>query len=1194
MSNLSKYLTFDEARAYVRIQNLENTKSWKKWSNGTLEGRNRRPDFIPSNPDIIYRNDGWISWSDWIGSKRHIDEYLSFEEARDFVRSLNLGNTGQWQRYYQGKIEGLEKPDNIPWNPQKIYAEQWNGIKDWIGTDWKEFNKAREFVRNLGLNGQVEWRLYCKNELDGYESKPINIPTDPKRVYEDNGWIDMSDWLGTQRKKRTNHGVVDDTWLSYEDAKEYVHSLKLSSFNEWKAYIDNRIENLPPRPMDLPKSPHFVYKNDGWKNWSDWLGNNIDDVVDKEHEIKEKISNNIDQEHKTVVSFTLEHLAKEYEGNSTITKMLSFLTNDSSFKSIIELDLTASDIMEIEKVFFDFRGEPGKLTYTKKAFVGLVFLTYVIYKLEPKLSYSSLWKAIISDLEHYSTVTRYFLDSYFTSKLDPNHYLKESIELSYQLFNLRNDFNLMDEHQYLRNTILLQIGLLNNSFDHLKLWLSNYNLPIIVSELLDVDSQNYSKEFSDGWRALRRFRDNLLSKEQTKNILIQNIWFKHLNLDELLKAAKQRAKKQLMIAQDEDLPIFYLEKINYSDDGLNFTINAQDLYSLNLSGFRYEIYIDDEYKSVLIANTSKNLILEKPIKILNPRINQINLEVRNEDNDVVFATEIVLFDFSEQMVLFDEDGNIYQNIFKKLNAHQKYHILMDSDLDCDFNDDFQREYFDGYATLVPFIGYKDNCKITYNYEILFELNFTENIEKPEFIDQLVLYTKANSSFIIDNEYAFELKIMEIDSKTEEVDLKTMPQEAKIIKWSYLGGYADSDDIENNSIIKSKLYPEMITSPKHTLLIKYKNRVFKKVVYCNFFEKQNQYRLFKMGNDATVKLVDRTGYLTKHDLKKYRYYLSDFSRTEQFYIKNKSSFYQTIRPNKIINFVKFDGFGETIFIAEHLFNSPLISVFDYRNSDEYISINQEKKNEINIQKELPKQCKLILLDQNLKEYEFSHQQIQDSVKNHKICFDNELVIVLVIQGNSIIDSSYDDSFLDSFNDYTDTEVTKNLLVSNYPFLSKQSHTNFLRKFITHDTEEFFSIFYNDEIIINEKLLRLDFSKINLLIEHILFGLKIDAEVSERILQKLIFENREKLVLDTPIVLFKLLLSCSSIKLINYFYNLVIDAELEDERDESFIKLIINNLFDTTTLSGPQKHNLKVAMHHINGPYYLKKALEKLNG
>lgn len=131
-----------------------------------------------------------------------------------------------------------------------------------------------------------------------------------------------------------------------------------------------------------------------------------------------------------------------------------------------------------------------------------------------------------------------------------------------------------------------------------------------------------------------------------------------------------------------------------------------------MSGYRYEIYIDDIYKGVLIANNSKELILESQITIFNPETNQINLEVKNEDNDVVFVTEIVLFDFYWTDGAFDEDGNIYQNIFKKLNTHKKYHILIDSDLDCDFNDDFRKgEYFDGYATLVPFIDTKIIVKL---------------------------------------------------------------------------------------------------------------------------------------------------------------------------------------------------------------------------------------------------------------------------------------------------------------------------------------------------------------------------------------------------------------------------------------------------------------------------------------------------
>ena len=121
-----RYLAFEEARTYVRNQKLENTRAWKKWSKGILEGKERRPDFIPASPDIVYKNSGWLSWSDWISENLEID-YLPFEEARDYVRSLNLANAEQWQRYYQGKIDGLVKPDNIPWKPQKIYAAAGTG-----------------------------------------------------------------------------------------------------------------------------------------------------------------------------------------------------------------------------------------------------------------------------------------------------------------------------------------------------------------------------------------------------------------------------------------------------------------------------------------------------------------------------------------------------------------------------------------------------------------------------------------------------------------------------------------------------------------------------------------------------------------------------------------------------------------------------------------------------------------------------------------------------------------------------------------------------------------------------------------------------------------------------------------------------------------------------------------------------------
>lgn len=1187
MSGTNKYLSFAEARNYVRKQNLKSAQEWKLWSKGDLKGKGKRPDFIPSQPDVIYRDSGWISWTDW-REKQQETEYLPFNEARKFVRSLGLKNNKEWQRYYQGKNIDNIKPTSIPWNPQIIYKDQWKGIKDWIGTDWKNFEEARQFVRSLKLNGQIEWRMYCKGELGGHELKPYDIPSDPKKVYENLGWIDIADWVGTTNNKKKFLDKYDQKWLTYEEAKIFVKTLNLSSYDEWKAYIENRIESLPQMPNNLPKSPNTVYKDYGWTDWKDWLGyDQFFDSLNKAHVIKSE-ENMIENFSQSIAQSNIDYLEKKYSNDQVIMNLLQFFKSNQIIKSLIEIELAESDVYALVEKQFHIKTDPANMEDSDKALVGLIFLIYIVNTLESKINYSSLWKTIVSDIKINSKVNDFFLDKYFNSNGYPNFYLKESIGLACNIFNLRNDFEFKDEHQYLRNTILLQFGLINDNFGNLKLWLSNYNQPITISELLDVHSHNYSKDFSDSWRAIRRFRDNILSKEQTKNILSNNIWFSHLNLEELLKAAKQRFKKNLLVSEDLDLPIFYLDKVTYDDNGLSFKINAQDLYSLNLSGFRYEIYINNEYAGLIIANNSKELVLDHPIVLQNPDVNQVDLEVRNEDKDVVYSTEIMLFDFNEQMMLFDEDGNIYEDIFKKLNTNKKYNILLDSDLDCNFIKSSQREYFDGYATLIPFVGFQDDCEITYNNEFLFKLNFHEYVSKPLFIDELVLFTKTNESFVLNNEYTFQLKIMKIDEITEEVELLDFPQEAKIIKWSYAGGYVDSDEITDSTSIETNLYPEMITSPKHTLLIKYQGKAFKKVLYCNFFEKNHLYRLFQVQQNGDSKFIERNSKIMANDIQNSKYFLSDFTNNEKLYIKTKSHYYQQIKPNKLINFSCFDGFGETIFISEKLFNTSNIGIFGYLNSSKYIAIDQENKSKIKINQELPSSAKILLLNSRFSYNEFFAEDLVGFKKSIEV--DKEFIAALLIQGSRIIDGTYQENILDH---NMELETIKFLLLANYPFLSNERATNILRKVLLDNIIQFFELFYNDKINLNGNIYRLNFSQYKGFIEHIFMGLPIEKSESVQIIQKLMLNKKESFLLETPITLFKLLLASDSNKLVSFFYNMIENEELHDERDESFIQLIVDNLFDTTNLNGSQKHNFKIAMSYINGKYYLKTALEKLN-
>jgi len=882
-------------------------------------------------------------------------------------------------------------------------------------------------------------------------------------------------------------------------------------------------------------------------------------------------------------------LKNEYKQFKEVVLLLDRLFFSNRNISLIELELDSETINNIQDILFSLDQNFNALTQVKKAFIGLLFLLLTVYKLKKELGYSSVWQTIINHFKSCGNLTEAFIDNFFQAKKYPKAQLVESIEYACKVFHLRDNFDGRgDEQHYIRNTILLQIGLVDKSLNNLKLWLSNYNLPVIVSELLDSEEENYSKEFSEGWRALRRYRDNIISDIKLKSILEQNIWFRHLSLDNLLTLSKQRVTNNTMFIGDEELPVFYLDKIEYDDLGLKFMIDAQDLYTLNLSGFRYELYIDDNYIGLLIADSRKNLILEKTIEIFNPTHNQVEIQVRNEDSDVVFSEDIMLFDFNEQIVIFDEDGSIYQNIFKKLNATKQYHILMDSDLDCNFNEGLQQEYFDGYATLVTGIKKSDTCQVSYDGENLFELNFTKYIEKPQWIEQLVLYSKNDMSFTINKEEDFTLQIFDLE---ENEPLNDLPSDAKIIKWNYAGGYLESDEIQNGRA-KLNLYPEMITNSKHTLLIKYEGKTFKKVLQCSFFEKEAIPRLFLIDNKGVSHEINSNKLLNANNLENDRFYLSDFQRKEVLFLKNKSKFYQMIKPNRSFKLKGFDGFGEDVFIAEHLFNSNLNKLFNYVDIEKYAYLNQKSLSKLFIKKELPSDVLFTILDKKMCWHKFTYGEIHSLIKDNVLELDYEVSVGLITFREEVIDSFYEVGFLDSFSDFRNDEAVKILLLSNYPFLLKQRYTAFIREYILSDTSRFFKDFYNRTVTINGLSFKLEFSKYAILFDHICMGLTFEKESASAVLEDAILDKKSDSLIETPIILFKLLEVVKSQTFIRYFDNLLGDIELEDERDSSFVDKTVSNLFDSTTLKGIEKHNLKVGMHYINGKYYLQEALRRV--
>ena len=247
-TQLKQFKNFEEARTFSQKFCFKSIAEWKKYSKS-----GKRPKYIPSQPDKTYKNKGWISWGDWLGTDitaTYNFSYESYSIAKKFVHSLNLKSKIDWANYCKTK----KMKHNIPKRPDSHYknTKEWVSWGDWLGTgriadqlkQFKNFEEARSFVHSLNLESVFEWKKYCKSG-----NKPIKIPSNPNKLYKNKGWISWGDWLGTnsiapQLKKFRN----------YQNARLFIQKLGLKNRQEWREYVKSG-----KLPSDIPHNPEHVY-----------------------------------------------------------------------------------------------------------------------------------------------------------------------------------------------------------------------------------------------------------------------------------------------------------------------------------------------------------------------------------------------------------------------------------------------------------------------------------------------------------------------------------------------------------------------------------------------------------------------------------------------------------------------------------------------------------------------------------------------------------------------------------------------------------------------------------------------------------------------------------------------------------------------------------------------------------------------
>jgi formylglycine-generating enzyme required for sulfatase activity len=179
----NNFRDFKSAKEFVKELNLKDVMEWNEYCKS-----GNKPDDIPSDPENIYKNNGWTTMKTWLNITINAKSLPPFEEAvveaRKLAKIHNITGIETWRLACEGAL--IVTLTSFPY---RTYRKEWKGIGYWLGNGKRKenpplrvhrsFEEAKKFVRSLGLKSAQEWQDYCKSG-----NKPDDIPSNPGLVYK--------------------------------------------------------------------------------------------------------------------------------------------------------------------------------------------------------------------------------------------------------------------------------------------------------------------------------------------------------------------------------------------------------------------------------------------------------------------------------------------------------------------------------------------------------------------------------------------------------------------------------------------------------------------------------------------------------------------------------------------------------------------------------------------------------------------------------------------------------------------------------------------------------------------------------------------------------------------------------------------------------------------------------------------------
>jgi hypothetical protein len=97
--------------------------------------------------------------------------YITFEEAREYARTLNIRFAYQWVCIY-------DRPQNIPDEPNIYYKDKgWVSWKDFLGFEFIDLKTLKKIVRENKIKSAIGYFAFRK------QNPHLHLPSNPETYY---------------------------------------------------------------------------------------------------------------------------------------------------------------------------------------------------------------------------------------------------------------------------------------------------------------------------------------------------------------------------------------------------------------------------------------------------------------------------------------------------------------------------------------------------------------------------------------------------------------------------------------------------------------------------------------------------------------------------------------------------------------------------------------------------------------------------------------------------------------------------------------------------------------------------------------------------------------------------------------------------------------------------------------------------